>query len=76
MGETDLRTDGGTVYEISQWQFVPHPDYQNNQSYFDVAVIYLTVSLAFNKYTKPICLPKAEESDCTLAENLFVNLLG
>jgi len=54
-GVTDLRFSGSTDLEISH--SLEHPDYKENQNYYDVALIYLRSCLTFSSSIQPICLP-------------------
>ena len=55
-GVTDLRFSGFTDLEIRET--IAHPDYNREQNYYDIALVFLKTCLNFS-YNKiqPICLP-------------------
>ena len=76
LGEVDLYTSGGMYYSVEPWQIVKHPGYRSRQSYYDVAVIYLRERLTYSDFVKPICLPRAPDSDPDKNMGQFATLLG
>ena len=55
-GVTDLRFSGFTDLEIRET--IAHPDYNPEQSYNDIALVFLKTCLTFSYNTiQPICLP-------------------
>ena len=57
----ELSNEGLLIHESPVKQFLPHPSYNQRQSYFDVALIELRIPVQnFTDSILPICLPSDE----------------
>ena len=76
-GDTNLAShvDDKNALDLEILKSVLHPDYNEEVSYHDVAVLE-TVKITFSRSVSPVCLPDLPSDDIDKYKNYLVELTG
>ena len=70
--EADYEEDRVVRTLENHWK---HPDYQDHQAYYDIAVVLLNQPINFTKYIYPVCLPE-QSQPIGHRENRLATIVG
>lgn len=58
LGEHDICQEDTQTVKFSIERLIVHPRYNNRTEYADIMLVRLNMKVTFNKFIRPICLPK------------------
>ncbi|XP_011878430.1 PREDICTED: transmembrane protease serine 9-like [Vollenhovia emeryi] len=84
-GQDDLKVSVGahnsckwdsksTIFSVNS--IFPHPSYNRDTNFADIMLVKLIMRITFNRFVKPICLPKHELNAFSQYEKQSVSALG